>query len=469
MKSLFLAICICAVFIFKSTYSLASTSQPYFFHCDPGGLNYQISFLPGVSGGIATQKLKGLDKYSRIDQESKVTNFSVNAQGVFYSKQGSTFKISRVDGVVFRDNQPQPHVCRQVDEDLVAAALRTVQRAKTTKTEFWSMTTGMGDTDYVQLGMLASSDDICRLFEHPFFNYSQNDYRLIDRANSDFSWDGIQAASLWVNRKLKESGVTMKRFGLMKNIHQAANKNISTCLAQKEKNKPGFYRKLTKNFLINLGYQGVECHKTEYRIEQDVDDLGNLINRKVPIGTDSCIDFNYNSGRLNDWNSSTFTLMLIWKEAHPVLEKIFDGGQKVVEERTLAQLEKQMAETERKKAFQERTAQFQKSWNDYKSREKTLMEQVYNLSTSGFVEGVSHEHWIEKENCVMTNGRRTVDNRNLNMTAFRIQTEFIGSDWAVVSSDQKTRFVTFQKVAVDRLQKAWGMAFNSCPGRKTRF
>ena len=91
------------------------------------------------------------------------------------------------------------------------------------------------------------------------------------------------------------------------------------------------------------------------------------------------------------------------------------------------------------------------------------------MATSGFVEGLSHEHWIEKEKCVLTNGGRTVDNRNLNMTAFRIQTEFIGSDWAVVSSDQKTRFVTFQKVAVDRLQKAWGMAFNSCPGKKTRF
>ena len=31
------------------------------------------------------------------------------------------------------------------------------------------MTTGMGDTDYVRLGMLATSDDICQVFEHPFF------------------------------------------------------------------------------------------------------------------------------------------------------------------------------------------------------------------------------------------------------------------------------------------------------------
>ena len=469
MERLCFAMHIFALFIFMSPYSLASTSKSYFFHCDPEGSNYQVSFHPEAGGILATQRHKGLGKYSSIDQEIKVTNFSVNDEGIYYSKLGSDFKISRVDGVVFRDNQPSQHICREVSGDLVIAAQKAIQRAKTTKTEFWSMTTGMGDTDYVQLGMLATSNDICQLFEHPFFNYSQKEYRLIDRVNSDFSWDGIQAASLWIKRKFRESGVTMRRFGLMKNIHQAANKNVSTCLAQKEMREPGFYRKLTKNFLINLGYQGVECYKTEYRIEQDVDSQGNLINRKVPIGMYSCIDFNFNSGRLNDWNSSTFTLMLIWKEAHPVLINIFDEGQKVVEERSVAQLAKQQAEADRKNALQQKNARFQRSWNDYKSREKTLMEQVYNLATSGFVGGVAHEHWVEKEKCVLTNGRRSVDNRTRNMTAFRIRSEFVGSDWAVVSSDQKTRFVTFQQVAVDRLQKAWGAAFNHCPGKKTRF
>ena len=97
------------------------------------------------------------------------------------------------------------------------------------------------------------------------------------------------------------------------------------------------------------------------------------------------------------------------------------------------------------------------------------MEQVYNLATSGFVEGIEYEYWIEKEECLLTNGRQTIDNRSLNMTAFRIRSEFLGSDWGVISSDQKTRLVTYQKVPVDRLQKAWGMAFDKCPGQRTRF
>ena len=88
------------------------------------GSNYQVSFHPEAGGILATQRHKGLGKYSSIDQEIKVTNFSVNDEGIYYSKLGSDFKISRVDGVVFRDNQPSQHICREVSGDLVIAARR---------------------------------------------------------------------------------------------------------------------------------------------------------------------------------------------------------------------------------------------------------------------------------------------------------------------------------------------------------
>ena len=469
MKNYFLFVTVLTFGGLLSASGQAATSKSYFFHCDPSGINYQVGFHPEAGGTTATQRAQGLGKYSSIDEENIVTNFSVDNGSLQYSKLGSSFKISRTDGVVLRDDQPSPHVCKEVSRDLVAAAAEEIQRAKKTKTEFWSMTTGMGDTDYVRLGTLATSDDICTVFKHPFFAYSKTDYQLVDRVSSDFSWDGIQAASIWINRKFRESGVTMRRFSLMQNIHQAANENVSACLAQKELEEPGFYQKLTSNFLTNLGYMGVECHKQDYRTEQDVDNEGNLVTRKIAIGGASCIDFNYNSGRLNDWNPSTFTLMLIWKEAHPVLKKILDGGQKVVEERAPILLTRQQADEARQEAFQQERARVQKAWSDYQSREKTVMEQVYNLATSGFVEGRALEYWIEKEECMLTNGRQIIDNRSLNMTAFRIRSEFLGSDWAVVSSDQKTRLVTFQKVAVDRLQKAWGMAFDKCPGKRTRF
>ena len=134
---------------------------------------------------------------------------------------------------------------------------------------------------------------------------------------------------------------------------------------------------------------GVECHKQAYRIEQDVDNQGNLLTVRCPSAQPG-IDFNFNSGRLNDWNPSTFTLMLIWKEAHPV-EKIFDGGTKVIEERMQirphSNRQKQKAE-----GYEQMSAQNKKAWDDYQARDKTLMEQVYNLATSGFIGGSTHQY-----------------------------------------------------------------------------
>ena len=73
MERLCFAMHIFALFIFVSPYSLASIE--ILLHCDPGGSNYQVSFHPEAGGILATQRHKGLGKYSNIDQEIKVTNF----------------------------------------------------------------------------------------------------------------------------------------------------------------------------------------------------------------------------------------------------------------------------------------------------------------------------------------------------------------------------------------------------------
>ena len=51
------------------------------------------------------------------------------------------------------------------------------------------------------------------------------------------------------------------------------------------------------------------------------------------------------------------------------------------------------------------------------------MEQVYNFSTTGKLEGSSYNYWVEFKKCVLSNGRKTIDNRKINMTAFRIYSE----------------------------------------------
>ncbi|NBS27040.1 MAG: hypothetical protein EBS81_12175 [Gammaproteobacteria bacterium] len=291
--------------------------------------------------------------------------------------------------------------------------------------------------------------------------------------NSDFDWEGIEAASLWINRMFEKKGVQLQRFGLMENIHNAANANLASCLSHKEQTSPGFYDKLTRHFLNNLRYGGIQCHEQQYRIEQDVDDNGNLIERKIPIGSQSCIDFNYNSGRLNDWNTSTFTLMLIWKEAHPVLEKIFDKGETIMvarlEEMERVRLAEEAAEQERQQKAEAERAEWEQYWSNYQSRQKTLMEQVYNFATTGYPEGLQYSHWVEIEECVLSDGNQTIDNRELNMTAFRMYQEFIGSSWYMVSTDMNIRLMTSAPIPMDRLQNAWGLAFQQCPGRQSNF
>lgn len=453
--------------------AIASDEKTIYFHCQGNGWNYQVSFNQQPEQQSILQKIQYLDSYTSENTETVLTEYSISDDAITYMKQGNQFIINRRDGSVTRNQESVPVNCIEIDYDMIAAAAAAIENAKTTTTEFWSPTTGYGDTGYVQLGMLATADEICQVFEHPFFTYTSDDYRALDTMNSDFDWEGIEAASLWIRRMFEKKGVQLQRFGLMENIHNAANANLSSCLSKKEQTSPGFYDKLTRHFLGNLRYSGIQCHEQEYRIEQDVDDNGNLIERKIPIGSQSCIDFNYNSGRLNDWNTSTFTLMLIWKEAHPVLEKVFDKGETIMvarlEEMERVRLAEEAAEQERQQKAEAERAEWEQYWSNYQSRQKTLMEQVYNFATTGYPEGLQYSHWVEIEECVLSDGNQMIDNRELNMTAFRMYQEFIGSSWYMVSTDMNIRLMTSAPIPMDRLQNAWGLAFQQCPGRQSNF
>ena len=55
------------------------------------------------------------------------------------------------------------------------------------------------------------------------------------------------------------------------------------------------------------------------------------------------------------------------------------------------------------------------------------------------------------------------------MTAFRIYPEFKNKKIKMISSDDKFYFSTYANISIDRLQKAWKLAFNQCPGKTSRF
>ena len=109
-------------------------------------------------------------------------------------------------------------------------------------------------------------------------------------------------------------------------------------------------------------------------------------------------------------------------------------------------------------------------WLVYKSRRKTLMEQVYNFSTTGKLEGSPYNYWVEVKACELSNDREIINNRKINMTAFRIYSETKRNNKIkTISSDGEFFFSTNKKIPIDRLQNAWKLAFKICPGKTSRF
>ena len=229
------------------------------------------------------------------------------------------------------------------------------------------------------------------------------------------------------------------------------------------------------SFLIYL--KDDYCFEQNFRIKKQVDDNGNITKERIPLKKKSCIDFNYNSRDYSYWNSTTFVLMLVWKEAHPVLSTIFDKGNKVLNDRLMKhekRIEQKRLAEEKNKGERQKQKEINNNkkrvWLVYQSRKKTLMEQVYNFSTTGELEGSQYNYWVESKTCILSNGRKRIDNRKINMTAFRVYSEIEKNQKIkMISSDGKFYLSTFANIPLERLQQAWKLAFNKCPGKNSLF
>ena len=326
--------------------------------------------------------------------------------------------------------------------------------------------------DFVKVGTIATTSQICKVFSHPFFKSPTKNYKLLSTINGNFRWDGIEASTLWINKKFKDANA--KKLSIHKNSLTVADQNFTACLKQIKMEKPKLYNFIKYSFLHYL--KNDTCLEQRFKINKKVNDNGNITEERIPLKKKSCIHFNYNSGDYSYWNSTTFVLMLVWKEAHPVLSKIFENGNKVmnvrlikrnklIEQKRLAE-EKNKGELQKQKELGNTRKQL---WLAYKSRNKTLMEQVYNFSTTGELEGSQYNYWVEFKKCVLSNGRKSIDNRKINMTAFRIYSETKNKKIKMISTDKKFYFSTYANISIDRLQKGWELAFQECPGKSSRF
>ena len=328
--------------------------------------------------------------------------------------------------------------------------------------------------DFVKVGTIATPSQICGVFSHPFFKVPVKNYQMLDTINGQFRWDGIEASTLWIKKKFKDANAKSRGLALGKNTLTIADQNFTACLKQIKIKNPKLFNFIKHSFLHYL--KDDYCLEQNFRIKKQVDDNGNITEERIPLKKKSCIDFNYNSRDFSYWNSTTFVLMLIWKEAHPVLSTIFENGNKVInvrivrrnkliEQKRLAE-EKKKIETQKQKQIYNKRKQ---AWLLYKSRKKTLMEQVYNFSTNGDLEGSQYNYWVEVKDCILSNGSKRIDNTKINMTAFRIYSEIKNQKIKMISSDNKFYFSTYANISIDRLQKAWKLAFNKCPGKTSRF
>ena len=328
--------------------------------------------------------------------------------------------------------------------------------------------------DYVAVGTIATGLQICEVFNHPFFKVPVKNYRMLDTINGQFRWEGIEASTLWIKKKFKDANAYSRSLSLDKNTLAIADQNFTACLKQIKIKNPKLFNFIKYRFLHYL--KDDYCLEQRFRIKKQVDDNGNITKERIPLKKKSCINFNYNSYDYSYWNSTTFVLMLVWKEAHPVLSTIFENGNKIINARIIKRKKviekKRLAEEKKKIESQKQKESYDKSkqaWLVYISRKKTLMEQVYNFSTTGDLEGLIYNHWIEVKPCILSNGRKKVDNRKINMTAFRIYSKIKNKKIQMISSDNKYYFSTYANISIDRLQKAWKLAFDKCPGKTSRF
>lgn len=142
--------------------------------------------------------------------------------------------------------------------------------------------------------------------------------------------------------------------------------------------------------------------------------------------------------------------------------------------------------------------QFRDIESQYKRREKSVLEQVFNYQSYNNTESgggllTGYLFWISgfqnDEKCIMTEFNvihpedfragvqlppstiiKRVNIREINQTAFRlVPGPGIYGGNGIAATDGKFLLNSVGGVLMDRLQKAWGLAFEQCPGKKSAF
>ena len=133
--------------------------------------------------------------------------------------------------------------------------------------------------EFVKVGTIATAAQICKVFSHPFFKGPKN-YRLLDTTNGQFRWDGIEASTLWIKKKLKDANAKSRGLAMDENTLKISDINFTACLKKIKTKNPKLFSFIKYSF---LHYFKDNCLEERFKIEKKVDDNGNITEERIPL------------------------------------------------------------------------------------------------------------------------------------------------------------------------------------------
>lgn len=161
-----------------------------------------------------------------------------------------------------------------------------------------------------------------------------------------------------------------------------------------------------------------------------------------------------------------------------------------------AEKAKREKEKAKKEAQQKLLDNIKKAFSEYSAREKTEIEAVLNYTTTAQLDGTEDRYWVEGPKCTLQeNGRMIINGayqkrntvikiKEFNQTAFKLEIKNEKLDPSARRTieflywgDDKWNFrhafmpkpLSTGAPDLSRLQKAWTLAFDLCPGKKSAF
>ena len=134
--------------------------------------------------------------------------------------------------------------------------------------------------EFVKVGTIATAPQICKIFNHSFFKGPIKNYRLLDTTNGQFRWNGIEASTLWIKKKLKNANAYSRELSLNENTLKIADENFTACLKKIKTKNPKLFNFIKYHF---LHYFKDNCLKERFKIKKKVDDNGNITEERIPL------------------------------------------------------------------------------------------------------------------------------------------------------------------------------------------